>query len=82
MNTSIEDYTGNTDDELNADNDKSDQQVSEENAQQQEQDTAGRAAEASYTLEPEKGIAPDPDNLNTSDNKDGYNIKQIDAEDK
>ncbi|WP_207426150.1 hypothetical protein [Pedobacter sp. SYSU D00535] len=37
---------------------------------------ATRASEASFTLEPEKGLTPDPDTLNSGDEKEENNIKK------
>lgn len=37
---------------------------------------ATRASEASFTLEPEKGLTPDPDSLNKDTEKDDNNLKK------
>jgi len=39
-------------------------------------DQATQASEPSFTLEPEKGITPDPDTLNSETEKEGNNIKK------
>ena len=37
---------------------------------------ASRASEASFTLEPEKGLTPDPDTLNKETEKDDNHLKK------
>lgn len=46
---------------------------------QEDFDRAERASEASFLLEPEEGISPDPDRYNKSESQDDYNIKQMDS---
>lgn len=48
--------------------------------QKEEMDQATRASAASFNLEPEKGISPDPDEYNKGDEQG--NIKQIHADEK
>lgn len=38
-------------------------------------DQATKASEAAFTLEPEKGIPPAPENYNSDDEQDGHNVK-------
>ncbi|WP_256009066.1 hypothetical protein [Desertivirga xinjiangensis] len=37
---------------------------------------ATEASEASFTLEAEKGLTPDPDTLNKQEERDGNNVKK------
>jgi hypothetical protein len=54
--------------------------ASQEPHQREEMDQAESASKASFTLEPEKGLTPDPEVFNQGDAQD--NIKQIDQTDK
>jgi hypothetical protein len=54
--------------------------ASQEPHQREEMDQAESASKASFTLEPEKGLSPDPEEFNQGDAQD--NIKQIDQDDK
>lgn len=44
--------------------------------QQEDLDQAVTASEASFTLEPEKGLTPEPDEYNKEEDQDSYNLKQ------
>ena len=53
--------------------------ASQEPHQREEMDQAESASNASFTLEPEKGLTPDPEEFNQADAQN--NIKQIDQND-
>lgn len=53
--------------------------ANQEPHQREEMEQADSASNASFTLEPEKGLTPDPDKFNQGDTQN--NIKQIDPAD-
>lgn len=58
-------------------NDEHEEEYEDNRAQVTE---AGVASEPSFTLEPEKGLTPDPDSYNKGEDREDYNLKQFESD--